>query len=65
MNTATLEREILKHTKNIVCNGALKRREIVEWAFGEICPRNNEVVVPLHEMGCNVCIPKNKDRRKE
>jgi hypothetical protein len=64
MHVINLEKEILARTRIAVRNMSLKRVEIVEWAFGDICPRKDEVVVSLPEIGCNVCIPKNGDHRE-
>jgi len=64
MKAHKLEKEILARTKVATRNPGLKRADIVEWAFGEICPRQDEVVVPLPDIGCNVCMPKIKDWRR-
>ena len=64
MNLMRMEKEMLARARIAACNWDLEPSDILEWAFGDIQPRKGEVVVPLHEMGCNICIPKQKDRRK-
>ena len=56
-------RQMLARTRAIVRNPKLKQTDIIEWAFGRIWPGGGEVVIPLPELGCNVSIPKSKDRR--
>ena len=67
MNLAKFEKEILASARIAVKNKDLKRADIIEWAFGEVVPREDEVAIGLDDVRCNIIIPRKKinGRRKE
>jgi hypothetical protein len=63
MNLTAFEREILTHARSVLKNPTLRKTDIHEWAVGEVRPCADEVAIQLQTLGCNVCVPKNKDQR--
>ena len=63
MNLTAFEREILTHARCVLENHALRKTDIHEWAVGEVRPCADDVAIQLQMLGCNICVPKSKDRR--
>ena len=58
-----IETEILAEAKKVLKNPKLRRKDILEWAFGEVLPINGEVAINLQVIGCTICTLKANDKR--
>jgi hypothetical protein len=58
-----IEGEILIEARRVLKNSRLRKKDILEWAFGDVQPLAGEVAVGLAAIGCNICTLKAKDKR--
>jgi hypothetical protein len=65
MSFATLERAVLAEAKSVLNNRGLRKKDIIEWSTGDVKAEDGEVVVRCPELGVNVCVKKEHDKRKE
>ena len=58
-----IESEILAEAKKVLKNPQLRRKDILEWAFGEVLPGQGTVAISLQSIGCTICTLKSNDKR--
>ena len=65
MGIRHLEAAILASARIILCNKALRQKDILEWTTGTIEPRDSEVVIVLDDpAGISVAVATGHDKRK-
>lgn len=60
---AVIESEILAEAKRVLKNPRLRKKDILEWAFGEVLPADGVIAISLQAIGCTICTLKTNDKR--
>lgn len=64
MSMISLEREILRNAKVMLCNKKLRMKDILAWSTGEVKPESElEIVIRMDDPGVNICVEKVNDNR--
>ena len=64
MSFASLERAVLHEARLILNNKRLRKADIQEWSTGPITAGKGEVVFRCPDIGVNVAVLKEHDKRK-
>jgi hypothetical protein len=64
MSFATLETAVLNEARVVLNNRKLRKKDIIEWSTGDVKAEDGEVVVRCPDIGVNVVVPKEHDKRK-
>ncbi len=63
MSMQSLERAVLAETRAILKNPKIRKADIVEWSTAPLDAPEAEIVIRLPELGVNVAIKKDLDKR--